>query len=394
MALNRNLAYIIRKYMPDIPFVNNRLAEKRINGFRKLFIPESSVKEGEKNPSRIPEIVARFEKERVVWIKSLTESFDIYLKAAGIRFSSDEYVKRRISMLFHCLAYGFAPDEYIYYRLDERTLEEKRAYVADLERKIMQYLMSNFRDLQYVFDKAATYEKFGKFFKRDEISVSSRKDFGKFEAFAKKHDYLVIKQVSSSCGRGISLEKSDRGNLGKQFESILARGRCSIEERIVQADIMARFNTSSVNTLRVIMFRTKHGIKIGPCFFRTGHAGSFVDNAGSGGVFTGVDRHTGILDSHGVDEYLHSFEMHPDSGIRYKGFQLPCWGECIALVEEMASLVPKLGYVGWDLAYTDKGWVLVEANGGSQFVSQICYDKGCKEEVMQYVEDRITTLRI
>jgi len=94
------------------------------------------------------------------------------------------------------------------------------------------------------------------------------------------------------------------------------------------------------------------------------------------------------LDSDGCDEYLNRYECHPNSGIKYVGFQLPAWDECIALVKEMGALVPRLGYIGWDLAYTDSGWVLVEANGGSQFVSQICYDKGCKPEIEEYIKDR------
>lgn len=388
MSANRNLIYMIRKYMPDNQFVHNVLASKKIHDFKKLLIPEEDVVKAETDPATIPGIVQKYEKERLQQITKLTKSFDQYLEKAGMQFSPEEYKEHRIQMLFNCLAYGFAPDEYIYYKLKERSLEEKKRYITDLDRKMMQYIMSDFKDLQYVFDKAATYEKFGKYFKREEISVAAKSDFEKFKAFALKHEYLVIKQVAASCGQGVHIEKSDQDHLEQQFESILARGKCSIEERIVQADVLSRFNESSVNTLRVITFNTKHGIKIGPCFFRTGRAGAMVDNAGAGGVFCGVNRETGVLDSDGCDEYLNRYEKHPSSGIVYQGFQLPEWEECIALVKEMCALIPKIGYIGWDLAYTEQGWIMVEANGGSQFVSQICYDKGCKAEIEAYIEDR------
>ena len=388
MSLNRNLVYAIRKHMPDISFLHNALASKKLKEFRKQLMPETFVTRGETNASEIPGIVTEMEKERPKQIAGLISSFDTYLKKAGIEYSVEEYQYHKTQMLFNCLAYGFAPDEYVYYKLNDRTLDEKKAYITDLDRKMMQYIMSDFKDLQFVFDKAATYEKFGKYYKRDEISIATGADFEKFKEFAEKHDYLVVKEVSNSCGQGVTIEKSQSDNLQTQFDKILARGKCSIEERISQASVMSQFNESSVNTLRVIMFNTKSGIKIGPCFFRTGRAGAVVDNGGAGGVFMGVDRYTGILDTDGCDEYLNRYECHPNSGIKYVGFQLPAWDECISLVKEMGALVPRIGYIGWDLAYTDEGWVLVEANGGSQFLSQICYDKGCKPEIEQYIADR------
>ena len=388
MSLNRNLAYTIRKHMPDIPLLHNAIASKILKDFKKQLISKDYVERAEKDPSTIQGIVSELEESRRAQIAGLVSSFDKYLEKAGIKYSEEAYQYHKTQMLFNCLAYGFAPDEYVYYKLAERSLDEKKAYITDLDRKMMQYIMSDFKDLQYVFDKAATYEKFGKYYRREEISVANSNDYEKFKDFARKHDYLVVKEVSNSCGQGITIEKSERDDLKTQFDRILSRGKCSIEERISQAGIMSQFNESSVNTLRVIMFNTKSGIKIGPCFFRTGRAGAVVDNAGSGGVFMGVDRYTGILDSDGCDEYLNRYECHPNSGIKYVGFQLPAWDECIALVKEMGALVPRLGYIGWDLAYTDSGWVLVEANGGSQFVSQICYDKGCKPEIEEYIKDR------
>ena len=388
MSRNRNLVYFIRKHLPDNQALHNVLAAKQLRNLRRQLISEKDVALGEAEPSRIPEIIEKYRADRASQFNSLTSAFDSYLAKAGMSFGEAEYQEKKTQMLFNCLAYGFAPDEFVYYELDRIPLEEKKTYITDLDRKMMQYIMSDFKDLQYVFDKAATYEKFGRYYQRDEISVASSADFEAFREFAGKHEDLVIKQVSASCGQGITIEKVNRDDLRKQFDTILARGKCSIEERIVQSDVIARFNESSVNTLRVIMFNTQHGIVIGPCFFRTGRAGAVVDNGGAGGIFVGVDRNTGVLDTDGHDEYMNRYETHPTSGVRYKGFQLPDWDRCIALVREMGALVPKIGYIGWDLAYTDKGWVLVEANGGSQFLCQICYHKGFKPEVERYIADK------
>ena len=199
---------------------------------------------------------------------------------------------------------------------------------------------------------------------------------------------MVIKMVSASSGRGVTIEETDRQNPDRQFSEIISRGRCSIEERIHQAEELNVFNESSVNTVRIMTFYTRHGIVIGPCFFRTGKAGSYVDNGGSGGILVGVDRTTGVLNSDGYDEFPRVFPVHPDSGVPFRGFSLPDWPRCVALVKEMAALLPKVGYIGWDLALSaDYGWVVVEANGGSHIMTQFVYDEGCRKEIDGYMAD-------
>ena len=388
MSLNRNLVYTIRKYMPDIQYIHNKLADKKLDEFRRLLLPQEMVLAGEKDPERIPLILQEAYTTRSKQMDSLISFFGNYLKTWGIVIGKEEYEKTKNQMLFDCMAYGFSPDEFNYYRLIEKTPEEKRTYSTDLDRKMMQYQLSDFKDLQYVFDKTATYEKFSKYFKRDAISIASKKDYGVFEIFAKTHDVMVIKKVSASSGHGVSIESIDKKHLQKQFMSIIAQGKCSIEEKIQQADILGQFNPSSINTVRIMTFNTNHGVVVGPCFFRTGKAGSYVDNGGSGGIMVGLNGNTGVLDSDGYDEYPKVYEEHPDSMIRFKGFQLPEWDKCIKLVNEMAQLIPRVGYVGWDMAYTkNKGWVIVEANGGSHIMTQLMYRKGCKEEIEGYMND-------
>lgn len=389
MIKNRELVYQIRKNMPENQTLHDLLAKKKINQYKSLLIPESYVLKGEEDPSIIPDIIHEFEKKRPEQIAELNKKFDEYITRADIKLSEDVYEENRIQMLFNCLAYGFAPDEYIFYKLQDRTIEEKKKYITDLDRKMMQYIMNDFKDLMYLFDKSATYEKFGKYYKREVISITSKSDFEKFMKFTERHDEIVIKQVADSCGHGISIEKSDTDHLEQQFENILSRGKCSIEEKIIQSNSMGCFNKSSVNTVRVRAFNTKSGIKIGPCTLITGRAGAIVNNGGSGGIMSAVNRETGIVETDGFDEYLHRYKAHPTSGITFVGYQLPEWDSLLEIVNEMGAEVPKLGYIGWDLAHTDNGWVLVEGNGGSQFVSaQICYDHGCRDEIEKYIADR------
>jgi glutathione synthase/RimK-type ligase-like ATP-grasp enzyme len=54
--------------------------------------------------------------------------------------------------------------------------------------------------------------------------------------------------------------------------------------------------------------------------------------------------------------------MHPITGTGIVGFQVPLWDESLRLTQEAAKLVPEVAYVGWDVAVTPDGPVLVEGN--------------------------------
>ena len=89
-----------------------------------------------------------------------------------------------------------------------------------------------------------------------------------------------------------------------------------------------------------------------------------------------IDPETGLIFTDGADKKGHTFACHPDSGVRFKGFQIPHWEEVLSMVKQAAMMVPGNHYCGWDLAYTaDRGWCMVEANctaqmGGMQLVTK------------------------
>ena len=43
-------------------------------------------------------------------------------------------------------------------------------------------------------------------------------------------------------------------------------------------------------------------------------------------------------------------------------FNVPLFHEAVELVKECAKVIPEIAYVGWDVAISDKGPVIVEGN--------------------------------
>ena len=58
------------------------------------------------------------------------------------------------------------------------------------------------------------------------------------------------------------------------------------------------------------------------------------------------------------------------------------WKEALALSKELSDILPECRMVGWDLAYTNNGWVVVEGNSKAQFICfQIATQRGFRKEL-------------
>ena len=289
-------------------------------------------------------------------------------------------------VVFSYFALGFSPDEYIYFRLEKRTIDERQEYFSNKMRKKYHTCIDNLIDSS-TFSKYNTYLKFQEYFKRDVLKIENDSQFPVFEAFVKSHSKYVKKDVDGMSGREVELV--DSANCGKtvrqQFDEMVAEQKYIIEELIIQSEDMARFNSSSVNTVRCITMNTKDGVKVAYGYFRTGSSGSFVDNCG---IRCGVDMETGQAVTDGFDERAYQYRIHPDTGTVYKGFQFPEWNQLLSIAKNAASKLPGIKIIGWDFAHTDKGWVIVEGNAMSSIeLIQIPFERGMRKELEQYFRE-------
>jgi len=78
--------------------------------------------------------------------------------------------------------------------------------------------------------------------------------------------------------------------------------------------------------------------------------------------FAGLDVETGIVTTQGADLLEHRFLRHPTTGLTIPGFQVPQWEAVRETVESAVKLTPNAVIVGWDVAITTDGPVLIEGN--------------------------------
>ena len=146
------------------------------------------------------------------------------------------------------------------------------------------------------------------------------------------------------------------------------------EKQILQHPDMAKFNPDTVNTIRVLTYKNK----IIAATVRFGGKGCFVDNISKGGLAVNVDVETGKLSEWGMRKY--DFEHcteHPDTHERFVGQVVPMWNDAKAIVERCMKFMPYFGCVGYDVAISKDGPLIVEINTGAGIgLSQIGMERG------------------
>ena len=281
--------------------------------------------------------------------------------------------------------YRWSFEEFFIYGFESLSNEEIISFVPEFDKNVFCAKVNDKKDSLVFYRKGDTYSHFKDYYKRDVLQIRSPEDLKskEFYSFAQRHRSFMIKPESRSCGRGIRLINTESVEEARQIlERTILEDEVEfvIEELIVQSKEMARLHPESVNSVRFLTFRLDDRIHIFPLYLRMGQGSSFVDNAGSGGIFGLVDLQTGRVYA-ACDELDHSYEFHPDTKEHIIGFVIPHWSEAVALVKELVTVLPKVRWVGWDLALTDDGWVLIEGNERAQFVFQIPNKKGCRKEV-------------
>ncbi len=285
------------------------------------------------------------------------------------------------------LIYGVLPEEYICYGYKELNDEGKREFITELSRYPIYDICNDPKERHWFDNKYETFKLLKEYYNRDAMLVNNDTTDDALIGFIKNHSRFVLKPLNLYRGIGVeTIDASDYESESSLVVYIRNRKECIVEEFIVQDETLSVFHPASVNTVRIPAIRTKKGVEVVAPFFRTGTGVSNVDNAAAGGVFAAVDKNTGTVISLGIDEKGNEYLKHPDSGLLFPGFQLPDWDGALKLVEKLMTIKPEIRYVGWDLAHTVKGWVVIEGNHRGQFIGQMPLHKGCAREVNRLLE--------
>lgn len=184
---------------------------------------------------------------------------------------------------------------------------------------------------------------------------------------------LVIKPASSSGGNRVLVLSRTKEGFDCSGEDISAqevwdrlhadweRGSL-IEKRVRNVQEIDALYPKSLNTFRVITIKTSDGKWHSPaCALKLGRGGSNVDNLAAGGIQVSFDT-TGTSCS-AYDHVAHcEITHHPDTKAGLLGIKLDCYRTVIDMGMQASRKFGFLGTIGWDIAMTERGAMIIEGN--------------------------------
>ena len=197
-------------------------------------------------------------------------------------------------------------------------------------------------------------------------------------------DELVIKPSAGVYGRGVLAVSRRAGRFvdsdgedrsagevydwvagSREFDSFV------VQERLQSHPELARLSgTSNLQTVRMVTYVRESGESvIGCCQLKILGGDSLTDNYGDGrrgnliGDIPDAAGHlAGVYRAAATGSGVVAVDRHPRTGVPFRGFRLPFWTEACRLVERAAEVFLPLRTIGWDVAITAEGPLLIEGN--------------------------------
>lgn len=275
--------------------------------------------------------------------------------------------KSSVSIFFDMLScakkYGAGYYDYQIFAFYNLNKEQRKTYLTRFKNKNFIMFMND----QEVAEKFENKDEFNDLFKdfigRDFIRIDTA-DKETVRDFVKGKKYLFCKPRSAECGKGIEkVDTESFENFDALYEYLTTHNFYNIEECVIQHPQMDVLYPKAVNCMRIITLIGDDGQPhLVYIVQKMGYNGRFLDN---NGLFSPVDPETGKMKypAHSGDTLKGIiYEEHPDTHVKIPGFQLPFVPEAVQMCLKAAMVEPRVRYVGWDVAITKNGPVIIEGN--------------------------------
>ncbi len=296
----------------------------------------------------------------------------------------------------HALRHGEIDKFYFAYGKDYLNRRQMREYVPYREFKIKRNLLNLTRPVNYICllrDK----DIFGRIMTSLGIPITRNIAIIKryrvlseegellhedLEQFVRQNAPVFIKQVNGECGDGVFSVCCCDGALsvnGRPCDDLSSElnGAATyvVQPALVQHPELSRLYPRAVNTMRIVTVRNPEGeIEIFSTVLRVGAHGSEVDNWAQGGLSLGV-KEDGRLADCGFHKpgYGTTQRSHPDTHVVFSTFRIPFYQESKELCIKAHNAIKGIHSIGWDVAVTEHGPVIIEGNDNWEIsIMQVC----------------------
>jgi hypothetical protein len=179
---------------------------------------------------------------------------------------------------------------------------------------------------------------------------------------------IIKSSVDSMAGMGVDYYDSSHSDKDNLVGLLKGRKTALVQEVVKQHKILADFNDSCVNTLRLVTLLFEGEVHVVASVIIMGGKNAKTNHLHSGGIVCGILPNGQLRDT-AFDGKLNMYKAHPN-GIVFSEVVIPNYAKCVSLVKELA---PRFSgnsrLIGWDLTIGENGEpIIIETNlyfGGS-----------------------------
>ena len=273
--------------------------------------------------------------------------------------SGEPYLFILFDVLICSIKYGGGYMDYFQFFFENLNSKQRSTYITRTVNNKYYRVLNNSSYYHYFNNKHEFLTTFSKYIKRDFLLLND--NYAEFVSFVSKHKEFIAKPDSGLCGIGVELVDSSKYDLKTLYNKLLSNKQNLLEERIVQDKRMSILYPCAINTLRVVTINKNGKVSVPFVCLRIGTGGRNVDNFHAGGCFSPVNE-DGVVTKPAIDKENRIYKVQPDTNVSIVGFKVPMFLDVIKQCKEMALVIPEVGYIGWDMAISEKGVDVVEGN--------------------------------
>ena len=295
---------------------------------------------------------------------------------------------RVIDMMWCSLRYGTSPNNYKNFDFANTKAAYRKSFFTYRDSKRM---MSNYNNSASIWKLENKYQfslLFSEFYNR-KCLLSKEMTIDEFRAFVRSGG-VIYKPLFGGQGNGIRKYALNADNYLDVFYVIKALNDGVVEELIVQHEEISAYYRDAVNPIRMQTVYNGNEVDCISATITFSNGTEIANASATRAIFCLVDVETGIINTDGIDYDGNYYLEHPITGLSFKGFKIPLWKEVLYTVKQAAKTIPDIGYIGWDIAISNEGVVIIEGNNDPgytayQLPSLTKTHKGIRDKFKKYL---------
>ena len=267
-----------------------------------------------------------------------------------------------VDMLWCILKYGVGYLDYHVFGFAVNRGKKRKTFMTMHHNIGLTRLVNDTALYPIMNDKLKFLETYGDFIGRQWIDIRLAGPDG-LQKLCQNCGTVFVKPVENFGGIGIErIVHTDGTDYQALYNRLLENKQYLAEEAVIQHSKMSELCAESVNTLRIVTLIANGAPHFLYALLRVGSGKNHVDNISSGGMYTFIGEEGKLEFPAFCDKTGLYYEKHPVTETAFIGFEIPMFRQAVELCLKASEVKPGLAYIGWDVAITPNGPVLIEGN--------------------------------